>query len=70
MDNKVMHKRHLVDEVARRSGPWELRWRQVRDALHGILDVLTNQMAEAESECPLRNVARLTVCWPNWGNIY
>jgi nucleoid DNA-binding protein len=45
MNNGVMHKRQLVDEVARRSGPWGLTRRQVRDALHGILDVLTDEMA-------------------------
>ncbi len=49
MDNKVMQKRQLVDEVARRSGPWGLTRRQVRDALHGILDVITDQMAEGNA---------------------
>ena len=44
--NKVMHKRQLVDEVARRSGPWGLTGRQAREALHGILDVITDEMAE------------------------
>jgi DNA-binding protein HU-beta len=48
-DTKVMHKRQLVDEVARRSGPWGLTRRQVRDALHGILDVITDQMAEGNA---------------------
>jgi nucleoid DNA-binding protein len=47
--NKVMHKRQLVDEVARRSGPWGLTRRQVRDALHGILDVITDEMAEGNA---------------------
>ena len=45
MANKVMHKRQLVDEVARRSGPWGLTRRQGRDGLHGILDVITDEMA-------------------------
>ena len=49
MDNGVMHKRQLVDEVARRSGPWGLTRQQVREALHGILDVLTDQMAEGNA---------------------
>jgi nucleoid DNA-binding protein len=48
-DSKVMHKRQLVDEVARRSGPWGLTRRQVREALHGILDVITDQMAEGNA---------------------
>jgi nucleoid DNA-binding protein len=48
-DSKVMHKRQLVDEVARRSGPWGLTRRQVREALHGILDVITDQMAEGSA---------------------
>ena len=48
-DTKVMHKRQLVDEVARRSGPWGLTRRQVRDALHGILDVITDEMAEGNA---------------------
>lgn len=46
MDNKVMHKRQLVDEAARRTGPRGLTRRQVREVLHGILDVTTDQMAE------------------------
>ena len=49
MSNRVMHKRQLVDEVARRSGPWGLTRRQVREALHGILDVLTDQMAQGHT---------------------
>jgi DNA-binding protein HU-beta len=49
MDNGVMHKRQLVDEVARRSGPWGLTRQQVREALHGILDVITDQMAEGNA---------------------
>jgi nucleoid DNA-binding protein len=49
MSNGVMHKRQLVDEVARRSGPWGLTRRQVREALHGILDVLTDQMAQGHA---------------------
>ncbi|MFN2186635.1 MAG: HU family DNA-binding protein [Anaerolineae bacterium] len=49
MNSKVMHKRQLVDEVARRSGPWGLTRRQVREALHGILDVITDQMAEGNA---------------------
>jgi DNA-binding protein HU-beta len=49
MDNKVMHKRQLVDEVARRSGPWGLTRGQVREALHGILDVITDEMAEGNA---------------------
>ncbi len=44
-DNQVMHKRQLVDEAARRSGHWGLTRRQVRDALQGILDVITDEMA-------------------------
>ena len=48
-NTKVMHKRQLVDEVARRSGPWGLTRRQVRDALHGILDVITDEMAEGNA---------------------
>jgi nucleoid DNA-binding protein len=47
--NKVMHKRQLVDEVARRSGPWGLTGREVCDALHSILDVITDQMAEGNA---------------------
>jgi nucleoid DNA-binding protein len=49
MDSKVMHKRQLVDEVARRSGPWGLTRGQVREALHGILDVITDEMAEGNA---------------------
>ena len=49
MGSRVMHKRQLVDEVARRSGPWGLTRRQVRDALHGILDVITDQMVESNA---------------------
>jgi nucleoid DNA-binding protein len=49
VDNKVMHKRQLVDEVARRSGPWGLTRREVCDALHGILDVITDEMAEGNA---------------------
>jgi DNA-binding protein HU-beta len=49
MNSKVMHKRQLVDEVARRSGPWGLTRGQVRDALHGILDVITDEMAEGNA---------------------
>jgi DNA-binding protein HU-beta len=49
MDNQVMHKRQLVDEVARRSGPWGLTRGQVREALHGILDVITDEMAEGNA---------------------
>ena len=48
-DKKVMHKRQLVDEVARRSGPWGLTRRQVREALHGILDVITDEMAKGNA---------------------
>jgi nucleoid DNA-binding protein len=48
-NGSVMHKRQLVDEVARRSGPWGLTRRQVREALHGILDVITDQMAEGNA---------------------
>ncbi len=48
-DTQVMHKRQLIDQVARRSGPWGLTRRQVRDALHGILDVITDEMAEGRA---------------------
>jgi nucleoid DNA-binding protein len=48
-DNRVMHKRRLVDEVARRSGPLGLTRHQVGEALHGILDVITDQMAEGNA---------------------
>ena len=48
-DTKVMHKRQLVDEVARRSGPWGLTRKQVCEALHGILDVITDKMAEGNA---------------------
>ena len=48
-DNKVMHKRQLVDEVARRSGPWGLTRRQVREALHRILNVITDETAEGNA---------------------
>jgi DNA-binding protein HU-beta len=48
-NSRVMHKRQLVDEVARRSGPWGLTRSQVREALHGILDVITDQMAEGNA---------------------
>jgi len=44
-----MHKRQLVDEVARRSGPWGLTRQQVREALHGILDVITDQLADGNA---------------------
>jgi len=47
--NRVMHKRHLIDEVARQSGPQGLTRRQVREALHLILDVITDQMAEGHA---------------------
>ena len=40
-----MRKRQLVDQAVRRSGPWELTRRQVREGLHGILDVITDQVA-------------------------
>lgn len=49
MTKKVMHKRQLVDEVARRSGPRGLTRRQAREALHLILDVITDQMAEGNA---------------------
>jgi nucleoid DNA-binding protein len=49
MGSRVMHKRQLVDEVARRSGPWGLTRREVREALHGILDVITDEMAEGNT---------------------
>lgn len=39
-----MHKRQLIDEVARRSGPHGLTRRQVREALQGILDVIADQV--------------------------
>ena len=39
----------LIDKVARRSGPWRLAHRQVREALHGTLDVTTDQMAEGSA---------------------
>ncbi|MBN1659197.1 MAG: HU family DNA-binding protein [Anaerolineae bacterium] len=45
----VMHKRQLIDQVARRSGLRGLTRRQVRDALHGILDVITDEMAEGRA---------------------
>ena len=45
----VMHKRQLIDKVARRSGSWGLNRRQVREALHGILDVITDEMAEGRA---------------------
>jgi nucleoid DNA-binding protein len=48
-DNRAMHKRQLVDEVARRSGPWGLTRREVREALHGILDVITDEMADGNT---------------------
>jgi nucleoid DNA-binding protein len=48
-DKDVMHKRQLVDEVARRSGPWGLTRAQVREALHGILDVITDEMARGNA---------------------
>ncbi len=48
-DNRVMHKRELVDEVARRSGPWGLTRRQGSEALHSILDVITDEMAEGNA---------------------
>ena len=38
-----------MDEVARRSGPWDLIRRQVRDVLHGILGVITDGMAEGNA---------------------
>jgi len=47
MDNKVMRKRQLVGAVVRRSGPWGLTRREVRDALHGILDVSTGVPAQS-----------------------
>jgi len=43
-NRKVMYKRQLIAEVARRSGPWGLTRSQVREALHGILDVIAEQM--------------------------
>ena len=50
MTNKrVMHKRQLVDEVGRRSGPWGLTRRQAREALHLILDVITDEMAKGNA---------------------
>lgn len=49
MTNKVMHKRQLVDLVARRSGPSGLTRRQVREALHLVLDVITDEMAEGSA---------------------
>lgn len=50
-DKNVMHKRQLVDEVARRTGQVKgpqrgLTRQQVKEALNGILDVITDQMAE------------------------
>jgi nucleoid DNA-binding protein len=48
-DTRVMHKRQLIAIVARRSGPWGLTRRQVRDALHGLLDVITDEMAEGRA---------------------
>ena len=48
-DTRVMHKRQLITTVARRSGPWGLTRRQVRDALHGLLDVITDEMAEGRA---------------------
>ena len=47
--NKIMHKRQLVDEVARRSGPWGLTRRHACDALPGILDVITDKRAEGNA---------------------
>ena len=44
-----MHRRQLVDEVARRSGAWGLSRREVREALHGILDGISDQMAEGNA---------------------
>ena len=44
MAGKVMHKRQLIDEVARRSGPWGLTRDQVREALQGILEVIADQL--------------------------
>ena len=49
MNSRTMHKRQLVDEVARRSGPWGLTRRQVREALHGLLDVIADQMAQGHA---------------------
>jgi DNA-binding protein HU-beta len=53
-DSSVMHKRQLVDEVARRTGPTKgmqkgLTRQQVGQALDGILDVITDQMAEGNA---------------------
>ena len=48
-DNRVMHKRELVDEVARRSDPWGLTRRQGSEALQSILEVITDEMAEGNA---------------------
>lgn len=48
-DNRVMHKRQLIDEVARRRGPWGLSRREAREALHLILDVITDEMAKGNA---------------------
>lgn len=53
-DNQAMHKRQLVDEVARRSGPTKgmqngLTRRQVERALDYILDVITDEMAQGHA---------------------
>ena len=38
-----------MTEVARRSGPWGLTRRQESEALHSILDVITDEMAEGSA---------------------
>jgi len=53
-DKNVMHKRQLIDEVARRSGPTKgmqhgLTRRQVERTLHHILDVITDEMAKGNA---------------------
>jgi nucleoid DNA-binding protein len=47
--DQARHKRQLVDEVTRWSGPWRLTWRQAREAHHGLLDVITEEMAEGDA---------------------
>jgi hypothetical protein len=50
-----MHKRELVDEVARRSGPWGLTRRQVREALHSILFVGDSDDGSGPARLETRN---------------
>jgi hypothetical protein len=43
---QVTQKRQLIDEVARRSGPSGFTRRQMREALQGVRDMITDQMSE------------------------